>query len=82
MADNTNIEALIESRIEAAISAVQDLPQLLEEAAENNSVVLLDMWYKILSKFDSQLDFLSTHLTACSPHVQQSCQPDWYPSVT
>ncbi|KAK3338777.1 hypothetical protein B0H65DRAFT_445063 [Neurospora tetraspora] len=48
MADNTNIEALIESRIEAAISAVQDLPQLLEEAAENNSVVLLDMWYKIL----------------------------------
>ncbi|KAK3484821.1 uncharacterized protein B0T23DRAFT_327868 [Neurospora hispaniola] len=48
MANNVNIEALIESRIEAAISAVQDLPQLLEEAVESNSVALVNMWWKIL----------------------------------
>ncbi|EGZ72643.1 hypothetical protein NEUTE2DRAFT_59418 [Neurospora tetrasperma FGSC 2509] len=48
MANNVNIEALIESRTEAAISAVQDLPQLLEEAVENNSVALVNMWWKIL----------------------------------
>ncbi|EAA33745.3 hypothetical protein NCU07601 [Neurospora crassa OR74A] len=46
---NINIEALIESRVEAAISAVQDLPQLLEEAVENNSVVVLSKWWDILT---------------------------------
>ncbi|KHE84189.1 hypothetical protein GE21DRAFT_1308825 [Neurospora crassa] len=49
MADNVDIEALIESRIEAAVSAVQDLPQLLEEAVENNPVALVNMWWKILT---------------------------------
>ncbi|KAK3502165.1 hypothetical protein B0T13DRAFT_395396 [Neurospora crassa] len=49
MDNNVNIEALIESRVEAAISAVQDLPQLLEEAVENNSAALVDMWWNILT---------------------------------
>ncbi|KAL0466226.1 hypothetical protein QR685DRAFT_451077 [Neurospora intermedia] len=49
MANNVDIEALIESRIEAAVSAVQDLPQLLEEAVENNPVALVNMWWKILT---------------------------------
>ena len=51
MSANNNLEAFIETRIAQAISNLQDFPDLLREAKDNNQIVVLDMWYKIIGKF-------------------------------